>query len=203
MATARQLNYIHYCLRENKHLESAKEKLVKLIKHDKNQDGRLYSLLADFTDNIQEKRICYEKAIEVDSLTPQAYWGLFGCDLQEENYEGAKQNLAIYTNTLTKKNMYCNTVLLNLLLDEILKIEDQEYYVDDYYNTVKLKGDKLDLYYSIFYLVQEEEYDKAYSMALKLDKNYDEMHMKYVLTLLDSISEKHKGQNPYQKLMAN
>ncbi len=187
MATAKDLSYIRYCLSEGINLDFAKKKLLNLIKFDKDGDGRLYALLADFTDDLEEKKSICQKALEIDPNSSLVYWKIFMCDVSEKEYQSAKQNLQIYKNLLEEKGNYCNCSLLNILLDELLEIEGQEYLVDEYYNTVRLKGDKYEEYCNILLALQDENYERAYYCAKYLDDTYKDIHLGVVLQLMGEI----------------
>lgn len=189
MAKYNEVNYIHYCLKEQKNLEIAKLKLLKLLSENKEGKGKLYALLAAFSNNLNEKREIYQKGIEEDPISPQVYWGMFTCDLVEEKYESAKENLSRYRDFMQKKQT-CNTCLIEILIDEILGIEEQEYIADDYYLTTRLKGERYTVYCEALLSLQDEDYEEAYTKFRYFETLSDDLNLEPIFSLLNTVMAK-------------
>lgn len=188
MVTRKELNYIRYCLANRLNLEEAEEKLLSFIKIE--EEARLYSILASFKDTNEEKRLCYEKALEIDPEYASAYRGLFLCDICDENYESARENLLIYEPLFIQNNGICNMVLYRLLIDELLEIEDEVYEVDDFFGTTRLKDDVLKGYHKIFKYIYDENYEAAYSLAQYINDKEKDIDMEYVIFLISKVIKK-------------
>lgn len=189
MSKHNEVNYIHYCLKENKNLEIAKLKLLRLLTENKVGKGKLYALLAEFSTDLEEKKEIYAKGLEVDPTSPQVYWGMFQCNLIEEKYDEAKNNLSKYRDFMQQK-LPCNTCLVEILLDEILDIEQTEYVADDYYLTTRLKGERYGVYCEILLSLQDEDYEEAYTKLQYFGMLSKDLNLEPIFKLLNAIMVK-------------
>lgn len=208
MVTNKDLRYIKTCLANNRNLVFAESKLMEFIREDEN-NPKLYYTLASFKQENDEKRMCYEKALELDPNYANAYYGFFLCDIYDYDYSSAKENLSIYKELMkdNKDATHCDMVLYEILLDELLcmegkKVEDESecYEVDEYFHSQKLKGDTLASYYHIFEFIQEDDYESAYLEAKWIEDTEKNVNMHYVLSLLEEINKRRNLENPFVKI---